>query len=285
MFLTFDGDSSDKRDTNFEPDNRPSRRSLIDNTDPNFRRYDLSYPDSNAWKDLGFALGEKEKKKFGKNDDPSRFAAFRRDYLRLLREDKVPNVMLLRLGRDHTAGTSAGLATPRAMVADNDYAVGQIVELVSNNKQWGTTAIFVLEDDAQAGFDHVDSHRSTALVVSPYTKKGLDSRFYNTDSMLKTMTHLIGVKPWNQYIATATLLDVFDSKMTNPAPYRVIKPDLDIISEINGKSAYRESDSSAMVDLLEEESIPDEHLNDILWGSIRGNHVARPQTPGSRWRR
>jgi hypothetical protein len=122
-------------------------------------------------------------------------------------------------------------------------------------------------------------------VVSPYTKKGLDSRFYNTDSVLKTMTRLLGVKPWNQYIATAPLLDVFDTRITNPEPYRVIKPDLDIISEVNGKSAYRESDSSAMVNLLEEESIPDEHLNDILWGSIRGNHVARPQTPGSRWRR
>jgi len=285
MFLTFDGEPNDKRDTGFEPDNRPAREAMVANSDPNFRRYDLSYPDSNAWKDMGFPIGEKEKAKFGKNDDPSRFSAFKRDYLRLLAAKKMPNVMLVRLGRDHTAGTSPGLASPRAMVADNDYAVGQVVELVSNNKLWGTTAIFVLEDDAQAGFDHVDSHRSTALVVSPYTKKGLDSRFYNTDSMLKTMAHLIGVKPWNQYVATASLLDVFDKSISNPAPFRAIRPAMEIISEINGKGAYRAADSAKMVNLLEEESIPDEHLNDILWGSIKGANVPRPQTPGSRWYR
>ena len=283
MFLTFDGDSGDKRDTAFESDNRASRLSLVGNTDPNFRRYDLSYPDSNAAKDMGFPIGAKERAKFGKNDDPSRFSAFRRDYLKMLAEDKVPNVMVMRLGRDHTAGTSPGLSTPRAMVADNDYAVGQVVELVSNNKQWGSTAIFVLEDDAQAGFDHVDSHRSTALVVSPYTKKGVDSRFYNTDSMLKTMTHLVGVKPWNQYIATAPLMDVFDQKMTNPSPYRAIRPAMEIISEVNGRGAYRAGDSARMINLTEEESIADEHLNDILWGSIKGASVPRPQTPGSRW--
>lgn len=285
MFLTFDGDADDKRDTKYEPDNKPARKGLWDRTDPNFRRYDLSYPDSNAWVDLGFPLGEKEKSKFGPNNEPSRFSAFRRDYLRMLKEDKVPHVMFLRMGRDHTSGSAAGLASPRAMVSDNDYAVGQLVELVSKNKQWGSTAIFVLEDDAQAGFDHVDAHRSTALVVSPYTKKGLDSRFYNTDSMLKTMARLIGVKPWNQYVATAPLMQVFDAKIVNPEPYTVIAPKMEIISEINGRGAYRAKDSERLISLTEEESIPDEHLNDILWGMMKGANTPRPQTPGSRWHR
>jgi hypothetical protein len=99
------------------------------------------------------------------------------------------------------------------------------------------------------------------------------------------MARLIGVKPWNQYVATAPLMQVFDAKIVNPEPYTVIAPKMEIISEINGRGAYRAKDSERLISLTEEESIPDEHLNDILWGMMKGANTPRPQTPGSRWHR
>jgi hypothetical protein len=221
---------------------------------------------------------------FGTEKDPARLTAWLRDYDRLLK-DKMPKMMLVRLGRDHTSGTSAGTNSPRSMVAENDYAVGQIVEKVSKGPLWNKTAIFVLEDDAQAGFDHVDAHRSIAFVISPYTKRNsLDSRFYNTDSMLRTMSLLLGLKPWNQYIATAVPMNVFDTKIVNAEPYSAILPARDLIAEVNKATDYRSADSDRLFDRFEEESLPDMELNDILWGLMKGKDAKRPVTPGAKWR-
>src|SRR5271167_1155763 len=116
----------------------------------------------------------------------------------------MPRLSILRLPNDHTSGTSLGKPTPRAYVADNDLALGRVVEAVSHGKFWKETAIFVLEDDAQDGPDHVDAHRSPALVVSPYTKRRhVDSSMYSTSSMLRTMELILGLKPMTQFDAAA----------------------------------------------------------------------------------
>lgn len=254
MFLAFDAGSDDKRETKFAPDNTPAKKILRDSTDPNFRRYDMAYADSEAWVKHGLQPAPKQMAAFGTEKDPSRLTAWLRDYDRLLK-DKMPKLMLVRLGRDHTSGTSAGANSPRSMVAENDYAVGQIVEAVSKGPLWNKTAIFVLEDDAQAGFDHVDAHRSIAFVISPYTKRNsLDSRFYNTDSVLRTMGLLIGLKPWNQYIGTAVPMNVFDTKIVNGEPYAAILPSQELIAEVNKATDYRSADSDKLFDRFEEES-------------------------------
>ena len=284
MFLTFDSDSDDKRETKYEKDNSPARKALVDNTDPYFKRYDTSYPDSEAYLKHGLPPAPKQAGPFGQKKDPTRMSAWLRDYDRYLKEGKMPRLMMVRLGRNHTAGTSAGQSSPRAMVAENDYAVGQLVEKVSNGPLWNKTAIFILEDDAQAGFDHVDAHRSIAFVISPTVKPNfLDSRFYNTDSMLRTMGLILGLKPWNQYIATALPMNVFDTAPNNSGPYKAILPSREIIGEVNQPSDYRAADSARLFNRFEEESLPDMELNDILWGSLKGVNVPRPQTPGAKW--
>ena len=107
----------------------------------------------------------------------------------------MPKLMLLRMGNDHTSGTAAGKIAPDSAVADNDLALGMIVEALSKSKFWPSVAIFVLEDDAQNGPDHVDSHRSPAFVISPYTRRGIiDSTMYNTTSMLRTIELIIGLQ-------------------------------------------------------------------------------------------
>jgi YVTN family beta-propeller protein len=284
MYLTFDSDSDDKRETRFAPDNAPAKKVLIDSTEPDFRRYDMAYADSEAWKKHGLTAAPKQMAEFGTKKDPARLTAWLRDYDRLLKEGKMPKMMLVRLGRDHTSGTSAGTYAPEAMVADNDYAVAQLVEKVSNGPLWTKTAIFIVEDDAQAGFDHVDAHRSIAFVISPYTKRSsLDSRFYNTDSVLRTMSLLIGLKPWNQYIATAIPMNVFGTKPENSEPYHAILPKVEIVGKVNKATDYRSADSDRLMNRFEEESLPDMELNDILWGSIKGKKTPRPKTPGAKW--
>jgi hypothetical protein len=163
------------------------------------------------------------------------------------------------------------------MVADNDYAVGQLVELISNSPFWKETAICILEDDSQAGYDHVDSHRSTAYVISPFIKKGtVDSRFYNTDSMLRTMELLLGMPPMSQFDAVAPPFQFFSPTASNIEPYKAIKPSREIVCKANTRSAYRSKDSDR-IPLDTEESEIDEHLNDILWGAVRGVNTKRPK--------
>ena len=107
-------------------------------------------------------------------------------------------------GEDHTAGTTPGAYTPQAMVANNDNAIGQLVDAVSHSRYWPDTAIFIIEDDAQDGSDHVDARRTVGLVISPYVKRGIvDSTFYSTSSMIRSMELLLGLPPMSQYDAAA----------------------------------------------------------------------------------
>ncbi len=128
--------------------------------------------------------------------------------------------MIMLLPNDHTSGTRPGMPTPEAAVADNDLALGRIVEAVSHSKFWPETCIFVVEDDPQAGFDHIDGHRTVALVISPYTRRrGVDSTNYNQTSMVRTIELILGLPPMNQLDASATPM----------ASCFTDKPDLDAV--------------------------------------------------------
>lgn len=254
----------------------PTKKALQGVTDPSFNQFDLGYPDSEINQLYGIKIPG-EAVTFGESKAPSRFSEWKREFDGYVKSGNMPQFQMVRFCRDHTAGTGAGKLSPRAMVADNDYAVGQLVEAVSHSKYWKDTVICVVEDDAQAGIDHVDCHRSIAFVVSPFIRPGThDSRFYNTDGMLHTMELLLGMPPMNGFDAVADPISVFDPKADNSKPYDAIRPSKEISAEINKKSAYRAGDS-ARVARYGEESEMDEQLNDILWGSIKG-HQARAHT-------
>ncbi|MDX1931699.1 MAG: alkaline phosphatase family protein [Capsulimonadales bacterium] len=257
--------------------NTPAKKALTGTTCRDFYGYDTSYADSEAWVKYNLPPAPKQMKTFGKFNDPARMTAWLREFNEYVRNKNLPRFMMVRLGRDHTAGTAAGQYSPRAMVADNDYAVGQLVEAISKSPYWKKTAIFVIEDDSQAGFDHVDAHRSIAFVISPFIRKGtVDSRFYNTDSMLRTMGLLMGTDPLNHYDAAATPFGIFTAASDNDTPYDAILPAKEIIGEINRSVAYRSADSERLLNPRREESEPDEELNDILWHAIKGVNTPKP---------
>src|SRR5207244_3904021 len=129
---------------------------------------------------------------------------FLRDLAEFETTGQMPRLIFMRLGNDHTFGTAAGKIAPLSSVADNDYALGMIVEGMSRSRFWPKTAIFVLEDDAQNGPDHVDSHRSPAFVISPYAKRhAVDSTMYNTTSVLRTIELILSLHPMTQFDAGA----------------------------------------------------------------------------------
>lgn len=262
-------------------DNTPTMRAFDGRYDPGFRMYDLNYADGDAWERHGLTF-PKHRRSWGPRNAKSRVEAFRHDYERLLREGRVPPLMLVRLGNDHTAGTTPGSPTPAAMIADNDYATGQIVELVSKGPLWKKTAVVVVEDDAQGGYDHVDGHRSIAFVASPWVRKAsVDHRFYNTDSALRTVEWLLGLKPSNQFTATARPFACFDRAPANDAPFEAILPDKGLF-RANTEQSYRAADSRRLYHTYREESAADRELADILWGDRFGAKAPRPRVIGQR---
>src|SRR5207248_10742079 len=137
------------------------------------------------------------------------------------RRGNWPNLTIVYLPNDHTSGTTPGLPTPRAQVADNDLALGRVVEAISHSRFWPKTCIFVIEDDPQDGFDHVDGHRSLCLVISPYTHRGkVISRFYNQTSVLHTMERILGLPPMNQMDALAPLMTECFMDRPDLTPYK-----------------------------------------------------------------
>jgi YVTN family beta-propeller protein len=248
----------------------PDKKALQGVTDPDFRQFDMGFADSDAWVKLG-THAPKQLLAYGVHKSPSRFSEWKREFDEFVKNGNLPQLMLLRVPCDHTTGTRAGFFAPQALVADNDYAVGELVDAVSHSPYWKDTVICVLEDDAQAGQDHVDCHRSGALIISPYVERGkVSSHFWNTDSMLKTIEVMVGLKPMNHYDGFALPIDVFGSSASNAEPYKAILPDKSIITAINTKTAYRERDSDRLIKQYSEESGPDIELNDILWGAIMG---------------
>ena len=187
----------------------------------------------------------------------------------------VPALSIIRLGNDHTNGTRPGTPTPRAMVADNDLALGRLVESISQSAIWRESAIFVLEDDAQSGPDHVDAHRSPALVISPFSRRRVvDSTMYSTSGMLRTMELILGLPPMSQYDAAA--MPMYNALQTTPdaSPFVHLAPRISL-DEKNDALAYG-ADASMRMNVADADLAPERELNEILWRSIKGPKTTMP---------
>ena len=191
------------------------------------------------------------------------------------RNKRLPNFVIMSLPEDHTRGTRPGDFTPIASVANNDYALGLIVERITNSRYWPETAIFVIEDDAQDGPDHVDARRTVALAVSPYIKRGsVDSTQYSTSSMIRTMELLLSLPPMSQFDAAATPMYASFGKERDVTPFRHLEPQVDVNAK-NTIATYGAKQSLKM-NLDDIDEAPMFALNEIIWKSIKGRGSPMP---------
>jgi DNA-binding beta-propeller fold protein YncE len=239
-----------RKDGTFE-EGKALSKALEGHFNPKFRGYDLDYPDQ------------------------KRADRFIEELKRFEKEGKMPRLIILRLPNDHTYGTRVGKHTPTALVADNDLALGRVVEAVSNSRFWKSTAIFVIEDDAQNGPDHVDAHRTVALVVSPHTKRRhVDSTMYSTSSMLRTMELILGLKPMSQFDAAARPMYASFAAKPDLTPYKHVKPGVDLNAK-NKADAWGAA-LSATFDLEKEDAADDLLFNEVIWRSVKGPNSPMP---------
>jgi DNA-binding beta-propeller fold protein YncE len=207
--------------------------------------------------------------------DIKRIQVFLNDLAGWEKNGDMPQLIVMTIGNDHTEGMRPGIRSPISCVADNDQSVGVMVEGLSKSKFWGSTAMFVLEDDAQDGADHVDSHRSLAYVISPYAKHhAVDSTMYNTTSVLRTIELILGLKPMTMFDAAArpmsnAFADTPDMSTYTNEPPRV---PLDVKNPMTGALAER----SNKLDFSESDLADPRELNDILWLAIRGTPPPAP---------
>ncbi|QOV92563.1 bifunctional YncE family protein/alkaline phosphatase family protein [Humisphaera borealis] len=323
----FVGSGSKKGDKVVIPDNypnstglQPGGRDLAGVTNIDFRRFDMNYPDSDAPSRYAAEKSDPSylwpTKAFGQSVAPSRFSEWKREFDLMLAKDPtgaaVPNLMTVRFCTDHTAGANPGHPTPRCMVADNDYAVGQLVEAVSKSPIWKKCAIVIIEDDAQNGPDHVDAHRSICFVVSPWMKRAaVDHSFQNTVSAIRTIECLLGLPPMCQYDAASGVIGGWDDAPRNDEPFVAIAPSHDIMKERNGKKntpspispeqpaapkpATRPAGEKAEdrplttqdelaaasleMDFSVADRAPADLLNRVIWKTIKGLDAEMPPTP------
>lgn len=220
--------------------------------DPQFRGWDLEYP------------------------DVDRVKRFIEEFQTFVQKGNLPRFIILRLPNDHTSGTKEGCWTPRAMVADNDLALGMIIEAVSNSAVWKETAIFVVEDDAQNGPDHIDAHRTVAFVASPYTRhRERDNTFYSTASMLRTMELILGLQPMSQYDAGAR--PMYNTFLSTPdlTPYTCRPVSEEMRSQRNSPDAWG-GELSAQLDLTKEDAADDILFNEVIWRAVKGPDSPMP---------
>jgi hypothetical protein len=202
--------------------------------------------------------------------DTTRFRFWKHDFDSLLAINKVPQFNTIRFGNDHTEGVRFGRPSPFAHVADNDLAVGLFIEALSKSPIWNESAVFILEDDAQNGADHVDAHRSTAYVAGGFVKRGfVDHTPYTTTSMLRTMELILGMGPMTQYDAAATpMWRCFDST-ANPFPFKAIIPGVDLREKNMAKNEWQKK--SEQFNFAKEDSNNDIEFNKVLWHGIKGD--------------
>jgi hypothetical protein len=215
--------------------------------------------------------------------DVFRAAQFIKELKQFEAAGNFPNFVILWLPNDHTSGVKFGSPTPAAQVADNDLAFGRIVEAVSHSRFWTNTCIFAVEDDPQDGWDHVSGYRTTAYVVSAYTKRGaVVSTQYNQTSLLRTMELILGLPPMNQMDATATpLFDCFAETpdftpfdaVTNNVPLDKMNPPPKRISD---PLLRKDAQVSARLPLDKEDRCPEDLLNHILWRATKGSQSPYP---------
>ncbi len=272
---------------------QPPGHDLAGVSDIDFRRFDLDYPDSDAPEILFKQTGDQNclysKREYGLHKAQSRFAEWKTEFDQYLKRDPsgkaVPALMTVRLPHDHTQGMSGGKHSPRSEVADNDYAVGQLIETLSHSPIWNHCAVFVIEDDAQDGPDHVDAHRMPGFVVSPFIKRhSVDHRFYNTNSILRSIELLLGVAPMNLNDAIATPILNWEKPPANNEPYAAILPDKKYIAEINtpraqlpqGDPRIKLTEQSERMNFDQADKAPAGQLNQIIWKSVRGSDTKMP---------
>jgi YVTN family beta-propeller protein len=232
---------------------------LVDPTEPQLAASsDLNYP--------GFNLHV---------TDQTRITEWLKEFNAYKAAGNLPTVEFVRLPSDHTAGTAHGYPTPRAMVADNDLALGKLVDAVSHSQYWPSTAIFVVEDDAQDGPDHVDAHRTAAQVISPYTQTGkVDSTFYSTVAMLRTMELILGIAPLTQFDAQATPMIASFTDKPDLAPYDAVTPSQSL-TQPNALSSPLSAKIAAK-DLTGADEVPTGLLNEAIWKSVKGARSVMP---------
>ena len=199
------------------------------------------------------------------------------------RDGGFPSFVLIYLPNDHTSGTSPGSPSPRSLVADNDLALGRIVEGISRGRFWPTTCIFVIEDDPQDGFDHVDGHRSTCQVISPYTRRGaVVSDFYNQASVVHTIERMLGVPASNQLYALAPLMAGCFGDEADLTPFEAV-PNRVPLAEPNPRAeglrgdALRDARASEAIDFSRFDEADEDTLNRILWHAARGADAPYPE--------
>jgi len=206
-----------------------------------------------------------------------------RGYVRDLKDGRgetLPAFSVMHLPNDHTNGLRPHMPTPQFYVAENDYALGLLVQEVSSSPYWKDTAVFVLEDDSQDGPDHVDAHRSPALVISAYNRPGaLIHQYHSTVSLIRTMELLLGMPPMNQLDAAASPMDIFQSK-PDLTPYKVILPEVALSNLVVRPSRDREMAryirQTEQQNFVSEDLANPQILNRIIWFSARGNEQPYP---------
>jgi YVTN family beta-propeller protein len=218
---------------------------------PSYPPYDLSIPDNR------------------------RVDVWLEEFRRFEKEGGLPALSIIRLGGDHTLGTRPGEPTPRAFVAENDLALGRLVEAVSKSRFWAESAIFVLEDDAQNGPDHVDAHRSVLFVASPWAKRAaVDSTLYTTSGVLRTIELVLGLPPMSQYDAAATPLFAAFSARADLGSFQA-RPARVPLDERNAGDAPG-AQASLLMRLDEADLAPELELNEVIWKSVRGKDSVMP---------
>ena len=191
------------------------------------------------------------------------------------KKGEMARFAIMSLGENHTRGTTPGACTPEACVASNDLGLGRIVEAAAGSRFWNEMAIFVIEDDAQNGPDHVDAHRTVGFVISPFCKRGVvDSTFYTTASMVRTMELILGLPPMTQFDAGATPMFNCFQKTCQATPFAVLTPDVDLLAKNTAKSPGAKQ--SARMNFREYDLAPEDELNRILWHAARGTDAPYP---------
>ena len=216
----------------------------------------------------------------GCSDHAVREPEWEREFNGFVANGNLPGLEIVYFPNDHNAGTSPGAATPQSYMADNDLAVGKLVDAVSHSRYWKSTAIIVVEDDAQDGPDHVDAHRAPALVISPYTQSGkVDSTHYDTASAIATLEDLLGMAPMSVYDARATRMWPSFERKANLRPYDAIVPAIvpfgDPGAPVNGPNAPL-AELSARMDFSKPDAAPEGALSAAVWKSIRGADSKMP---------
>ena len=207
--------------------------------------------------------------------DTSRFYQWKREFDSLLAKNSVPQFNTLRFGNDHTEGLRKDKPTPFAHVADNDLAVGLFIEYLSKSPIWKESAVFVVEDDAQNGADHVDAHRTTAYVAGGFVKrKYVDHTMYSTSSMLRTMELILGLQPMSQYDAAAEPMWRCFTKSADVSPFVSLPSNINLHEKNTVMNKWQRK--SETFDFTNEDRAPDLEFSELLWYAIKGDHVPFP---------